>query len=111
MKYDLPLGLCLGLTLGSSLGLGFFARRRITIGKLYDLAVENDHLQGFREKNKDLMRHDALITLKNSRFALVRELVGSDPVAVFRFCGFWLFFFLFWFKSFCVAERERDHIC
>ncbi|CAJ0954851.1 unnamed protein product, partial [Mesorhabditis belari] len=39
---------------------------------------------GFREKNKDLMRHDVLITLKNSKYSLVRELVGSDPVAVYR---------------------------
>uniref|UniRef100_A0A914R1Z4 Uncharacterized protein n=1 Tax=Parascaris equorum TaxID=6256 RepID=A0A914R1Z4_PAREQ len=40
--------------------------------------------QGFREKNKDLMRQDVLMVLKNSRSAFVRDLVGDDPVAVFR---------------------------
>ncbi|VDM37297.1 unnamed protein product [Toxocara canis] len=41
-------------------------------------------ITGFREKNKDLMRQDVLMVLKNSRSAFVRELVGDDPVAVFR---------------------------
>uniref|UniRef100_A0A158R5X7 Myosin motor domain-containing protein n=1 Tax=Syphacia muris TaxID=451379 RepID=A0A158R5X7_9BILA len=41
-------------------------------------------ITGFREKNKDLMRQDVLMVLKNSRSAFVRELVGYDPVAVFR---------------------------
>ncbi|CAJ0574023.1 unnamed protein product, partial [Mesorhabditis spiculigera] len=41
-------------------------------------------ITGFREKNKDLMRHDVLVTLKNSKYGVVRELVGSDPVAVYR---------------------------
>ncbi|KAK0423351.1 hypothetical protein QR680_008098 [Steinernema hermaphroditum] len=39
---------------------------------------------GFREKNKDLMRHDALAALKNSKSPFVRELVAADPVAVYR---------------------------
>ena len=39
---------------------------------------------GFREKNKDLMRHDVMNLLKSSKSAFVRELVGEDPVAVFR---------------------------
>lgn len=30
------------------------------------------------------MKQDALMVLKNSRSAFVRELVGFDPVAVFR---------------------------
>jgi hypothetical protein len=38
----------------------------------------------FREKNMDLMRHDIVSVLKNSSMAFVRELVGNDPVAVFR---------------------------
>uniref|UniRef100_A0A9J2P6J4 Phorbol-ester/DAG-type domain-containing protein n=1 Tax=Ascaris lumbricoides TaxID=6252 RepID=A0A9J2P6J4_ASCLU len=41
-------------------------------------------ITGFREKNKDLMRQDVLMVLKNSRSAFVRDLVGDDPVAVFR---------------------------
>ncbi|KAI3421294.1 hypothetical protein GPALN_014914 [Globodera pallida] len=39
---------------------------------------------GFREKNKDLMRHDVMNVLKGSKSAFVRELVGEDPLAVFR---------------------------
>lgn len=30
------------------------------------------------------MRQDVLMVLKNSRSAFVRDLVGDDPVAVFR---------------------------
>uniref|UniRef100_A0A915P0B4 Uncharacterized protein n=1 Tax=Meloidogyne floridensis TaxID=298350 RepID=A0A915P0B4_9BILA len=41
-------------------------------------------IYGFREKNKDLMRHDVMNVLKGSKSAFVRELVGEDPVAVFR---------------------------
>jgi myosin-9 len=41
-------------------------------------------IAGFREKNKDLMRHDVMSVLKRSRSAFLRELVGDDPVAVFR---------------------------
>ncbi|TKR95998.1 hypothetical protein L596_010082 [Steinernema carpocapsae] len=41
-------------------------------------------IAGFREKNKDLMRHDALATLKNSKSPFIRELVATDPVAVYR---------------------------
>ena len=37
-----------------------------------------------REKNLDLMRQDIVSVLKNSSMAFVRELVGADPVAVFR---------------------------
>ncbi|XP_063242383.1 unconventional myosin-IXAa-like isoform X2 [Bacillus rossius redtenbacheri] len=37
-----------------------------------------------REKNLDLMRQDIVGVLKNSSMAFVRELVGADPVAVFR---------------------------
>lgn len=41
-------------------------------------------ITGFREKNKDLMRQDVLMTIKKSKSAFVRGLVGDDPVAVFR---------------------------
>ncbi|VDM96149.1 unnamed protein product [Thelazia callipaeda] len=41
-------------------------------------------IKGFREKNKDLMRQEVLMTIKKSKSAFVRGLVGVDPVAVFR---------------------------
>ncbi|GAB6028580.1 Unconventional myosin-IXAa, variant 2 [Chamberlinius hualienensis] len=42
------------------------------------------NVKDFREKNLDLMRQDIVSVLKNSHMAFVRELVGSDPVAIFR---------------------------
>ncbi|EPB69213.1 myosin head [Ancylostoma ceylanicum] len=39
---------------------------------------------GFREKNKDLMRQDVLNTLKTSKCALMKAVLASDPVAVYR---------------------------
>lgn len=41
-------------------------------------------LKEFREKNLELMRPYFVMLLKSSCFTLVRELVGADPVAVFR---------------------------
>uniref|UniRef100_A0A915PKD8 Uncharacterized protein n=1 Tax=Setaria digitata TaxID=48799 RepID=A0A915PKD8_9BILA len=41
-------------------------------------------IKGFREKNKDLMRQEVLMTIKKSKSAFVRGLVGNDPVAVFQ---------------------------
>ena len=38
----------------------------------------------FREKNLDLMKADMVAVLKSSQLSFVRELVGGDPVAVFR---------------------------
>lgn len=38
----------------------------------------------FREKNLDLMKADIVAVLKSSQYAYVRELVGGDPVAVYR---------------------------
>ncbi|KAK8748447.1 hypothetical protein OTU49_016152 [Cherax quadricarinatus] len=38
----------------------------------------------FREKNLDLMRPELICVLKNSRYSIVREVAGADPVAVFR---------------------------
>ncbi|KAK2181262.1 hypothetical protein NP493_404g02041 [Ridgeia piscesae] len=42
------------------------------------------HIQDFREKNSDLMRHDIMVVLKNSCLSFVREIVGNDPVAMLR---------------------------
>ncbi|KAH7730130.1 myosin VA [Aphelenchoides avenae] len=41
-------------------------------------------ITGFREKNKDLMRQDVMVVLKNSKSAFVRELIGDDPVAAVK---------------------------
>lgn len=41
-------------------------------------------INGFREKNKDLMRQDVLNALKSSRSSLMKTLLGMDPVAVHR---------------------------
>jgi len=38
----------------------------------------------FREKNLDLMKADIVAVLKSSGLTFVRELVGGDPVAVYR---------------------------
>ncbi|XP_018913813.1 unconventional myosin-IXb isoform X2 [Bemisia tabaci] len=45
-----------------------------------------------REKNLDFIRQDILSVLKNSNMAFVRELVGADPVAVFRWAILRAFF-------------------
>ncbi|XP_071844516.1 unconventional myosin-IXb-like isoform X6 [Apostichopus japonicus] len=42
------------------------------------------HIKDFRGKNTDLIRPDILKVLKNSNLSFVRELVGADPLAVFR---------------------------
>lgn len=39
-------------------------------------------IQGFREKNRDLMRQDIIDVLKTSRMHLVRALIGQPPYAV-----------------------------
>ncbi|KAH8039651.1 hypothetical protein HPB51_008244 [Rhipicephalus microplus] len=39
-------------------------------------------IKDFKEKNLDLMRPDVVMVLKSSSVALVRELVGADPVAL-----------------------------
>uniref|UniRef100_A0A158QZM2 Unconventional myosin-IXb (inferred by orthology to a human protein) n=1 Tax=Nippostrongylus brasiliensis TaxID=27835 RepID=A0A158QZM2_NIPBR len=41
-------------------------------------------ITGFREKNKDLMRQDVLNALKTSKCAMLKSMLGSDPVAVYR---------------------------
>lgn len=40
--------------------------------------------QDFREKNMDYMRPDIVALLRGSDSSYVRELIGMDPVAVFR---------------------------
>ncbi|XP_030832598.1 unconventional myosin-IXAa isoform X3 [Strongylocentrotus purpuratus] len=50
------------------------------------------NIKDFREKNTDLMRIDIVSVLKNSRLAFVGELVGKNPVAVFRWAILRAFF-------------------
>ncbi|XP_023214421.1 unconventional myosin-IXa-like [Centruroides sculpturatus] len=49
-------------------------------------------IKDFREKNLELMRPYFVLLLKSSSFTLVRELVGTDPVAVFRWAILRAFF-------------------
>ncbi|XP_050523768.1 unconventional myosin-IXAa-like isoform X3 [Daktulosphaira vitifoliae] len=58
-----------------------------------------------REKNLDLMRQDIVGVLKNSSMAFVRELVGADPVAVFR----WAIVRAFFRSYFSFQEAGRKH--
>lgn len=58
-----------------------------------------------REKNLDLMRPDIVGVLKNSSMAFVRELVGADPVAVFR----WAIVRAFFRGYFSFQEAGRRH--
>ncbi|XP_012264562.2 unconventional myosin-IXa-like isoform X2 [Athalia rosae] len=59
-----------------------------------------------REKNLDLMRPDGVVgVLKNSSLAFVRELVGADPVAVFR----WAILRAFFRAHFAFQEAGRLH--
>ncbi|XP_053611265.1 unconventional myosin-IXa-like isoform X4 [Plodia interpunctella] len=58
-----------------------------------------------REKNLDLMRQDIVSVLKNSSLAFVRELVGVDPVAVFR----WAIVRAFFRGYFAFHEAGRKH--
>lgn len=62
-----------------------------------------------REKNLDLMRQDIVSVLKNSSMAFVRELVGADPVAVFRWAILRAFFrSYFAFRQAGAKHRARD---
>ncbi|XP_018320013.1 unconventional myosin-IXa isoform X2 [Agrilus planipennis] len=58
-----------------------------------------------REKNLDLMRQDIVSVLKNSSMAFVRELVGADPVAVFR----WAIVRAFFRAYFAFREAGKVH--
>ncbi|XP_073415934.1 unconventional myosin-IXb isoform X2 [Dendrobates tinctorius] len=42
------------------------------------------HIKDFREKNTDYMRPDIVALLRSSDSAYIRELIGMDPVSVFR---------------------------
>ncbi|XP_065057958.1 unconventional myosin-IXAa-like isoform X2 [Rhopilema esculentum] len=41
-------------------------------------------IKDFKAKNQDLMRNDIVMSLKNSKMLFVRKLLGSDPMAVYR---------------------------
>uniref|UniRef100_A0A8D8RHW2 Unconventional myosin-IXb n=1 Tax=Cacopsylla melanoneura TaxID=428564 RepID=A0A8D8RHW2_9HEMI len=58
-----------------------------------------------REKNLDLMRGEIVGVLKNSSLAFVRELVGADPVAVFR----WAIVRALFRALFAFQEAGRRH--
>lgn len=57
----------------------------------------------FREKNSDLMRPDIVGVLKSSSSTFVRELVGSDPLAMFR----WQILRAF-FKAYFIFSKIRE---
>ncbi|KAK4018446.1 putative Myosin-IXa [Daphnia magna] len=59
----------------------------------------------FREKNLDLMKADIVAVLKSSQYAFVRELVGGDPVAVFR----WAILRAFIRAYFAFIESGKRH--
>lgn len=51
--------------------------------KHYAGSVKYD-IQGFLDKNRDLMRPDILSVLKNSNSRFIRDLLGADPLAMYR---------------------------
>lgn len=57
----------------------------------------------FREKNSDLMRPDIVGVLKSSSSTFVRELVGTDPLAMFR----WQILRAF-FKAYFLFSKIRE---
>uniref|UniRef100_A0A147BEA1 Putative myosin class v heavy chain n=3 Tax=Ixodes ricinus TaxID=34613 RepID=A0A147BEA1_IXORI len=61
-------------------------------------------IKDFKEKNLDLMRPDVVMVLKSSSVALVRELVGADPVAVFRWAILRAFF-----RSYHALKKPASH--
>lgn len=62
------------------------------------------NIQGFLDKNRDLMRPDILSLLKNSDSRYVRDLLGADPLAVYRWSILRSFFKAV--HAFKVAGRE-----
>ena len=60
-------------------------------------------IKDFREKNLDLMRPDIVCLLKSSSSAFVRELVGQDPLAIFR----WQILKAF-FRAYFIFTRLRQ---
>lgn len=61
-----------------------------------------------REKNLDLMRQDIVSVLKNSSMAFVRELVGADPVAVFRWAILRAFFRSYFAFRFAGSKHRKE---
>lgn len=57
----------------------------------------------FREKNSDLMRPDIVGVLKSSSLTFVRELVGTDPLAMFRWQVLRAFF-----KAYFIFSKIRE---
>lgn len=57
----------------------------------------------FREKNSDLMRPDIVGVLKSSSSTFVRELVGADPLAMFR----WQILRAF-FRAYFIFSKIRE---
>ncbi|XP_031570489.1 unconventional myosin-IXa-like [Actinia tenebrosa] len=49
-------------------------------------------ITGFLDKNRDLMRPDILSILKSSNLKFIRELIGADPMAVYRWSVLRAFF-------------------
>ncbi|CAG2105275.1 unnamed protein product [Medioppia subpectinata] len=60
-------------------------------------------IRDFREKNMDLMRPDIVSVLKVSQLAFVRELVGADPLAIFR----WQILKAF-FRAYFIFSKLRE---
>lgn len=60
-------------------------------------------IKEFREKNLDLMRSDIVCLLKSSSSAFVRELVGQDPLSIFR----WQILKAF-FKAYFIFTKLRE---
>lgn len=60
-------------------------------------------IRDFREKNMDLMRPDIVSVLKVSQMAFVRELVGADPLAIFR----WQILKAF-FRAYAIFSKLRE---
>ena len=60
-------------------------------------------IKEFREKNLDLMRSDIVCLLKSSSSAFVRELVGHDPLSIFR----WQILKAF-FKAYFIFTKLRE---
>lgn len=79
---------CFGLALGGGVGwratLTIILKKQNTGSFPASLQFHVPVLQDFREKNMDYMRPDIVALLRSSDSAFVRELIGMDPVAVFR---------------------------
>jgi len=71
-------------------------------------------MQGFREKNRDLMRQDIVDVLKTSHMDLVRALIGQPPYAVYCWrmaCVKLKAIFAFRFGESLVCQRVSVCVC